>query len=681
VLAAVVACAAGAVRNGIFQQSIWDPIGEQRFLIYTALFAAASILIFIVRRGALLPCFACAVFLGTAALTGLRSALSPVWFTLGCYGIGLALLRLLRLDPREHPRPLWLDVVAVVAGAGIWGFFVSFLAFTHWNWASVHALLLAVPAIAALRSIWIRLRAPRIDAYTVADFAAMALLLYVLGSQFLMCLKPEVSADGVAIHLAVPMHMAIHHFWHYDVTQLSWAVMPMTAEWCFTTAYLMGGEYAAKLLPFVFLCVTCALIVLLCRRLVSRPVALLIAAVYAATPVVQLITGAMFTDSLWTAFLVAAAAAIVHWTESRDPAMLPLSGILLGAAMATKFVALSFLAPCLVWVLVNCFRRKDGFDRKSLAALTVAGALFLLVAAPPYATAWIRTGNPVFPYFNDFFRSPLYDTTPAWQDGRWQAGFSWHALVDLAFHSSRFLESQNGALGLSWIFLILLFLAAPRAMFIRPVVAALCIAAAFFLLTWSRAAYLRYLIPAFPLLLFVFAGYLQAVRARQPNLYRVVVGATVASVFLGVFLLPSSGYWHKAFCLNPLQFQAEAAQYEEQMAPLRHMIDYLNRTAPGEPAALFWIGIAGLEGRPYTSGPQTFDFYWACDQAKSAEEVKQIMEKYGIRHFVTPLPNCGKPNLRYLGEFLQRYTEERFRGSCLYVAEMKSDHRAGAGGQ
>jgi hypothetical protein len=48
------------------------------------------------------------------------------------------------------------------------------------------------------------------------------------------------------------------------------------------------------------------------------------------------------------------------------------------------------------------------------------------------------------------------------------------------------------------------------------------------------------------------------------------------------------------------------------------------------------------------------------------------MAKNGIRHFVTPLPTCGEPNLPQLTEFLKRYTEERFRGSCLYVAETKS---------
>ena len=677
VLAALVICFVGAVRSGIFKQSIWDPIGQQRFLLYSAFFAAAALLMFIVRRAALLSAFAGGVFLYAAALAGVRPVVALLFFTLACYGIGLAVLRVLRFDARNRHNPLELDALALLAGTGIWGLVVSLLAFTPWNWAPVHGLLLAIPAVAAGRSILIRvrlaLRSPRFGSQTRAGYWAMALLLYVLGAQFLMSLKPEVSADGIAMHLVVPMHMAAHHGWHFDVSRITWAVMPMTAEWCYSTLYLLGGEFAAKLLPFVFLGISCLLIVLLCRRLVSRPAALLIAAVYAATPVVQLITGAMFPDMLWAAFLLGASVLIVHWTEWRDAATLPLAGILLGAAMATKLIALSFVAPCLAWVFFNCFGWKRGIDRKSLAAVLQAAALCAVVASPPYLTAWAKTGNPVFPYFNDVFRSPHYDTTPNWADGRWQTRFTWHTPFDVTFRSSKFLESQNGALGLSWIFLILLLLTAPRSMFTRPVLAALLVGSFFFLFTFSRASYIRYLIPAFPLLLFGFAGYLRALHSEQPNLYRTVVGMTVATILSGAFLLPSSGYWHKNFCLSPLKFKTEAKEYIERNAPARVMVEYLNRAAPGEPAAFFWIGIAGLRGRPYTSGSHTFEFLRRCEEAHSAEAVKELMAENGIRYFVTPLPKCGKPTLPQLSDFIKRYTVERFRAGCLYVAETKSN--------
>src|SRR5262249_2911292 len=154
--------------------------------------------------------------------------------------------------------------------------------------------------------------------------------------------------------------------------------------------------------------------------------------------------GSMFPDMLWVAFLLGGAVLIVHWTEWRDITALPIVGILLGAAMATKFVALSFVAPSLVWILVNCIYWKRGIDRKNLGALLRATALCVVIAAPPYVTAWVKTGNPVFPYFNEVFRSPHYDTNPNWADPRWLTRFTWHAPFDVTFHSSKFLESQNG---------------------------------------------------------------------------------------------------------------------------------------------------------------------------------------------------------------------------------------------
>ena len=49
------------------------------------------------------------------------------------------------------------------------------------------------------------------------------------------------------------------------------------------------------------------------------------------------------------------------------------------------------------------------------------------------------------------------------------------------------------------------------------------------------------------------------------------------------------------------------------------------------------------------------------------------MAKNGIRHFVAPLPSCGLPNLPQLEDFLKIYTHEKFRNSCLYVAETNDE--------
>src|SRR5205085_10262111 len=149
---------------------------------------------------------------------------------------------------------------------------------------------------------------------------------------------------------------------------------------------------------------------------VSRRMALLISAIYAATPVVQLTTGALFTDNLWTAFLLCAAIAILEWSRHPEPGYPALAGLFLGAALATKLVALGFVLACLVWIFTMCFSAAAPVRRQRLSGALRAVVLLAIIAAPPYLTAYIKTGNPVFPFLNGIFRSPYFDATKSYEN-------------------------------------------------------------------------------------------------------------------------------------------------------------------------------------------------------------------------------------------------------------------------
>ncbi len=669
-------CVLGAAHARIFAQPVWDSTGLDRFLTWSGLFAAAASVLFLVRRTLLLPCLFGGAVLYAAVLTGPRPVCALAFFLLAAYGLGRWLLAALGLIPGAGNSSGLLHTLALVAGCAIWGWLAGLLAFSRWNVTPVFVILLAGPAAVACRELYRRWKAlvPLSADLTrhLADYGALALLLYTLGTQFLMSLKPEVSADGIAVHLAVPLYMLQHHAWHFDVTRVSWGVMAMAGDWCFTTLVFLGGEFAAKLLPFAFLVIDSLLVFHLCRTQTSRNPALVIASVFAATPVIQLTTGAMFTDNLWTAFLLSAAIALIEATRRPDPRYVPLCGALLGAALATKLVALAFVLPCLVWIVAASGGQAAHRRHQLLTALR-AMALVALLAAPPLVTGYWKTGNPVFPFLNSIFRSPYFATSSSWEDVRFKTPLSWHVPFDLTFHTSRFLESRDGALGLAYLFALLLLFSAPRSLFTREMVGAMALAAAFFGATWATASYVRYVVPALPLLLYAFARYLQLVRGGDASLFGALTGITVAMVAAGMYLLPASGYWHKDFCLNPMNFRAEAAAYLELHAPSRLLAEHLNRTAPEEPVAFFTNGIAGLNARAYSTGLHNFTFYRECLAARSGAEVNALMARTGIRHFVTPLPRCGSPPLPALAEFLARYTHERFRAGCLYIADRNAD--------
>ena len=73
-------------------------------------------------------------------------------------------------------------------------------------------------------------------------------------------LEPETSADGLSIHLAIPANIAAHHVMTFDPSRITWAVMPMGADFIWSIVYLLGGEMAARLLNFAILLVLLGLL-------------------------------------------------------------------------------------------------------------------------------------------------------------------------------------------------------------------------------------------------------------------------------------------------------------------------------------------------------------------------------------------------------------------------------------
>src|SRR5206468_3341901 len=97
--------------------------------------------------------------------------------------------------------------------------------------------ILAVPLLLDARGVWRRLlfwlRLLRdAEPGSAGQKAAFALLAFVMIAHWLVALKPESSADGLAMHLAIPVDLAANHRMTFEPGRFVWAVMPMGADWC-----------------------------------------------------------------------------------------------------------------------------------------------------------------------------------------------------------------------------------------------------------------------------------------------------------------------------------------------------------------------------------------------------------------------------------------------------------------
>lgn len=336
-------------------------------------------------------------------------------------------------------------LTALLLGLALWTFAISIAVYFRVNTGPVYAIAFGIPyvltaprmkpAIASLRSI-----GNRPGDAKLWTSPAMAVLLFVLLMHWLIALKPEVSSDGLGMHLAIPTIIAYDARWAFDFREHTWALMPMGGDFAFTAAYLLGGEAAARLFNFALLVAITAMIYQSSRRWLTPSPALLVAALFASTPMVQLVTGSLMVENVWAAMILGAALSL--WRGE-----LLWAGVLFGAALSSKVGALAFVAPAIVAGLNHV--------RKQWRLAGAAALLFIVFGAPPYLNAWRQTGNPIYPFLNNVFKSPYFDTGPASaQDIRFRKPFTWKTPYEVTFRSTEYFEGRNGSLGFQYFLLL-----------------------------------------------------------------------------------------------------------------------------------------------------------------------------------------------------------------------------------
>lgn len=418
----------------------------------------------------------------------------------------------------------------------------------------------------------------------------------------------------------------------------------MGGDWTWTIGWMLGGEAAARLMNLLLL----ALIAWMAAARASAawgawPAAMLTGALV-STPLAQHVTGSLFVENATALWLTAAALALTESRLADRRAQLGF-GLLLGMAAATKFGALAFLVPLLAgaaWVA--------GLRRAAYALLPAAA-----VGVFPYANAWLRAGNPVFPFFNAVFRSVYYEAAN-FRDPRFETPPGWTTLYDLTFHTRRFIEGWDGAAGFLLPALIVVTVAAWRPRWPREETALLAAALAGGTLSFLGQSNLRYLYPMLPLLA------LAAVHAlRKPAASRAGAAAMAAGfallLLLHLRLLPAAGPYHRDFW-QPARTKPQREAFFRAQAPERGLVEWLNRHAPGSRAAWFeGNAIGDFRGRAFTASWHSPFFWKKLRDAASPEEMEQLIRGCRIDFVLAPAPE---------GNRAPRGVHERqFLDSCL----------------
>ncbi len=575
----------------MWEQPIWYPEGWAHFLWFAAAYSVVSAVLIAWRPSAHKTFFGVLVLLVTAAAIGPVPVAAVLFLLASCFALG----RLI--------RPKSATPESILLGLACFMLLVQALVHFPVNYPVVYAALLAIPIVwnwRAFRELrWTAEPAGR------AETAAQSLAIFPLLCHWAVVLKPETGPDALSMHLAYPMSIAANHKVSFDVQHMIRAVMPMGGDWVYTIAFLLGGEFAARLANLGVLVIIAALLFRASLRWVDRTRAWLLVALFASLPVVQMVTGSLFVENIWAVFLLAAFLSI-------DDALL--AGVFAGAAVMTKLLAAAFAVPIL-------FSR-----RPKIAALALAA----LWALPPYVEAYVRTGNPIFPYMNTIFQSPYFETKTAFTDERLNERLNPAVLYHLTFDTRRYVEGQDGAFGFQFLLFLPLLMVSMVKQRPFPEWRTFAVVLMSSIVILSFAPHMRYLYPAMAL-----ASILIALLLRE--LGRTGVVLCVACVAANLYFLPAASWIHKEFALNPFDRNA-MDRFLTASAPTRKLIDYMNSKHPGQPVLfLETLEVAGLRAKEYTNSWHHSGFLKRLGEAEYPGGLARLFAECGLRYFIAPL--------------------------------------------
>jgi hypothetical protein len=597
--------------------------------------------------------------------------LVALWFALSSTLLGRWLFQKLKMEDKSL-------ITYFLIGAGFYGTVMGLFAHLPVNYPGTYGIALALPLVfeRQLLQQWLRKFCvwlveaplnPRDISWLDLPISVVALVLFVVA------LMPEVGHDALAVHLFIPAHLLQRHQWGFDATTYLWAVIPLMSDWIFSISYMLGGETAARLTNVGFIFV----LGLLVRALVvwaggSAAGARWAVLLFLSSPLTFAEGNSLFVDAVWATFLVAGTLAILRVcsADSCKVKSLTSAGALLGYALAAKAVTFTFLPVLLLPIL---WKYKTWLRAGVVKTLLPGLILFLLFGGIPYITAWWLTGNPIFPYFNQIFQSPLWSSSN-FSDSRWSKGLSWDFIYRVTFQSGKYLEATPGAAGFQWLLVFLPSLAILVTSGHRRGMGLLAVAILSILLCFHMMAYLRYIFPAFAVLVAVIGVGISAIPAMAVLQVRLVYAAATTAVILNLLFYSAGPFVYRDFPIKAIFSDTHRDAYLLQRLPIRNAVKLVNAiNLQRTPVAVFGTPqVAGLSANALMANWYNHNFQNQFFAVKTKQDVTDLLIQNRVDFMISDSP---ADELKAQYELLNQVSTEVAQFGSIRVLRFNDDFR------
>jgi len=373
---------------------------------------------------------------------------------------------------------------------------------------------------------------------------------------------------------------------------------------------------------------------------------------FLSTPMVLLVTGSMFIENFVAVMALAGVIALWRFRATGSARYLLLSMLLLGASVASKLGAMAVVVFAMPFAVMAISKTRLRLGKRRRWLIPVAVLILGVVAAAPYANAWIRAGNPIFPFANQWFRSPFVPSDPHAHffigERRYTQPLTWRTPAMITFATHLYQEGQDGSFGFQYLLLLPLVVVCLIPMESFEGRSAGVIGLGGVVLIAAATPNARYFYPLLPFLTIGTGAALGWMRERYVHAFAVAIAAAGAAAALNIWFLPCADWYHRDFYSAPIFSEKGRRAYLKQNGAVRDAVAYLNRTDRTEPVA-FADGsqIAGLIPPAYTMEWHDYQFWsqaWSCNHPR---ELIHLLNQLGIRHLVVDSAGLGSRPFTY----------------------------------
>jgi len=286
------------------------------------------------------------------------------------------------------------------------------------------------------------------------SWLGILLLLFTL-INFFYSLFPPTFYDSMLYHLAIPQYYIFHGGivpWNSNFN----SNLPLNGEMLFLFSLLGKTVHIPRLLSFFSGIAILVIMYSLYKSHFSKWRPLLPVVFFYTIPQIGFLTASSKPDMLGLLFVLLAFFLFFHYLDKpSQKKSLILSGLFWGFAIGTKYI---FAFYFLGFVLALGFYKHLNFKKKFFSILLISLLVFLCLA-PWFIKNLCITGNPVYPYFNQIFKSEYWSQEQAssFSTGI-KRGKNYHFYNYLFYPFEVFLKPYKYGMTAVWGILVLLFL-------------------------------------------------------------------------------------------------------------------------------------------------------------------------------------------------------------------------------